>query len=64
MIDPVSLIVRNEYGITVAETEECRDLSLIRFSDHRCAVFCYNGLMPIVPWDIWWLEGAEIRKAQ
>jgi hypothetical protein len=62
--DPVRLVVRNAQGATVAETDAGRDISLLCPTERRCVAFRYDGLMPVVPEDVWWLEGSEVRKAQ
>jgi len=62
--DPVRLVVRNAQGATVAETDAGRDISLLCPTERKCVAFRYDGLMPIVPEDVWWLEGSNAWKAQ
>jgi hypothetical protein len=61
MTDPVKLVVRDEDDRTVAETEYGRDLALICLWPPSCLVFRYDGLVPILPENIWWLQNGELR---
>jgi hypothetical protein len=62
--DPVKLVVRDADDRMVAETEYGRDLSVLCWRSRPCVVFRYDGLTPVVPTNIWRLEGGELRDAR
>lgn len=58
--DPVKLVVRNNSGVTVVETDYGRDLAIICLVQHYCLVFQYDGLLPVTPTRVWRLSPSAL----
>jgi hypothetical protein len=62
--DPVKLVIRDADDRTVAETEYGRDLAVVCWGSRPCVVFRYDGVAPVVPTNVWRLEGGQLRDAR
>lgn len=61
--DPVKLVVRHPRGKTVAETDYGRAITVVCAFSSKCVVFRYDGLMPILPQDVWWLGEGNLSTS-
>jgi hypothetical protein len=64
MTDPVKLVIRDADDRTVLETEYGRDLSIVCWPFRACVVYRYDGLTPILPQNVWRLEGRRLVEAR
>lgn len=62
--DPVKLVVRDADDRTVVETEYGRDLSVVCWRSRPCVVFRYDGVAPVLPANVWRLEGGKLHDAR
>jgi hypothetical protein len=60
--DPVKLVVRDEDDRTILETEYGRELTVLCWSSRPCVVFRYDGLMPVLPQNVWRLRGSQLHE--
>lgn len=62
--DPVKLVVRDQDDRMVAETEYGRDLAVLCWSGQPCLVFRYDGVTPVLPTNVWWLEDGRLQDTR
>ena len=60
--DPVRLIVRDQAGVILAETDFGRDVSVICWTASDYLVFRYDGFFPVWPRDVWILCGSSLVR--
>ena len=60
--DPVKLVVRDESGATIAETEYGRDVAIVCWLRDRCVVFWYDGFLPVEPRQVWQLRMSGLTR--
>jgi hypothetical protein len=60
--DPVQVLLRDGQGGTLAESDAGRDVSVVCLTEQRCIAFRYDGLMPVIPEDVWRIEGRTVQK--
>lgn len=59
--DPVKLVIRDARDRSLAETDYGRYVALLCRRPPSCTVFRYDGLLPVLPEDVWILEAGQLR---
>lgn len=60
--DPVKLVVRDDDDRTIVETEYGRELTVLCWSSRSCVVFRYDGLLPVLPQNVWRFRGGHLYE--
>jgi hypothetical protein len=62
--DPVKLVLRDDQGVVLDETDYVRDVSLLCPTAERCLVFLFDGATPLFPIEVLRLSGTTLVPVQ
>ena len=61
--DPCKLILRDEAGLVLGETEFARNISVACWSSSDCLAFRFDSFMPLLPDEVLHIRGGVMRRA-